>query len=102
LLISQIANHGSKKKNLSSKKLIAALSYLLEHLKFRDRLAEDYSTPEDQALFCPQISIPVSLNLFLRLVSEHIIHCKGLYSGSLKPNASAFLKIISEIYLKLV
>lgn len=52
-------------------------------------------------MYCPKVASPVSQNLLLRLIADHILGCSNLHSGSAKPKASAFLLYFSQIYLKL-
>ena len=86
---------------MSMNKILASLTYIKENLKYRDKLAENYKQEEEMMTYCPLIAQRISLNLFRRLVADHIMRCKNLHSGSSLPKASAFLLLFSEIYLKI-
>ena len=86
---------------MSASKMLAAISYISEHLSIRSLLIKEYPQQDDQEQFCTDLIDQVSQNSFLRLVADHILRCPGLQSGSDKPKLNAFLLYFSQVYLSI-
>ena len=78
--------------------MLAAISYISEHLAIRTLLIKDYPLQDDQEQFCTDLIDQVSQNSLLRLVADHILRCPGLQSGTDKPKLNAFLLYFSQVY----
>lgn len=86
---------------MSTNGILAALSYLSQHLQYRATLDKAYPTVEDKLTYCHKVGEQVSQNLFRRLIADHLQRCHQLHSGCQMPKASAFLLYFSNIYLQM-
>lgn len=89
--------------------VIAALSFVVEHVSYRLRLCHEprsgnKSTPQirrELQAKNPQLTQKISLSLLSRFGAWQIINNSKFYAGSTHSKATAFLLCFSEVLLKL-